>query len=232
MKRYYEAIYESYFKTVYALVYRYYPKDADTVTAEVFKHKIFKAVEEGYFKNCMVYVVNETTNYCAMKCFEAIYCRYFETVYGIAYRHHPDNVDDVVAEIFEKKILKAIYKGRIKENKDYTAYYIIRIAINQCHSIYRRNKSRQSKFVDERMDLEISEADTSALETLDPSSQIDIMIDFFRALDYLTKKQYLVMTMTIEGYTDEEIAKEMNTSDNAVRMLRSRARQKLRKILR
>lgn len=234
MKRHYEPIYKSYFNIVYALVYRYYPKDADTVTAEVFKHRIFEAVDSGFFEgnhNYMAFVIYESINYCAMKRFGEIYCRYSNIVYAIAYRHHPNHAEDVTAEIFEKKILKAIYKGRFEEDKDYTPL-IVRIAINQCYSIYKRNKRHRSDSLDDQLDLEYSKAGFLPPEILNPYVPIDTMIDFERALEFLTRKQCLVMLMTVQGYTDMEIAMVLNTTVHAVRMLRRRAREKLRRIMR
>jgi len=233
MKRHLDRIYELYFALVYALAYRYYPNNADNITVEVFKNRIFKAVNKGYFEsndNCTAFIIYTTINYCTMKRFEEIYNRYFKIVYAIAHRHHRYDVDDVVAEIFEKKILAAIANGRFVEDRDYTGF-IVRIAINQCHSIYQRNKSRRSEPLEETTNLVPLESCSLSSEILDPSSHIGMMIDFGIALEYLSRRQYLVIIMTVEGYTDQEIAKEMNTTVGAVRMLRLRARDTLRNIL-
>lgn len=233
MKSKQDKIYELYFVLVYALASRYYPNNADNITAEIFKYRILKAVDKGYFEsddNSTAFIIYTTINYCIMKRFEDIYYRYFEIVYGIAYRHHRYNVDDVVAEIFEKKILRAIGHGRFVEDRDYTGF-IVRIAINQCYSIYKRNKSRRSEPLEEAENLVTLESCSLSSEILDPSLQIGMMIDFGIALEYLSRRQYLVIIMTVEGYTDQEIAKEIDTTVGAVRMLRLRARDKLRNIL-
>lgn len=158
--------------------------------------------------------------------FEVIYERYFVIVHSIAERYHPQDADDITADIFHKKILKAVEKGYFKKDENHIGL-VITIAKRYCISIYNRNKA--TKLVS----LEEEESNNSSGINLfeNPSLRIDLMLDVKFALSQLSNKQHEVMKLTIEGYKDSEIAEVMQSSVGAVRMLRKRARTELKKFL-
>ncbi len=156
--------------------------------------------------------------------FEVIYERYFVAVHAIAKRYHPLDADDVTADIFYKKILKAVEKGYFRKDENHIGL-VITIAKRYCISIYNRNKVIKP--------VSLEEFNNSSGINLfeNPSLSIDLMLDLKFALSQLSEKQHEVMKMTIEGYKDSEIAKVMESSVGAVRMLRKRARAELKKFL-
>ncbi len=222
-----EKKFNDYFETVYSIAAEYYPKKADVVTIEIFNKKIFPKVDNGILeqqKDEMAFIVKTAISYCVNRRFEEIYDHYFLLVYGIAERYHFINPDDATQQVFEKKVLPAIKRKKFVGDDDY-AKLIATIARRVCNTIYNRKKRRQSA------SLEESEYSFSVSELIDPSVKIDLMIDLGRALEQLSRRQCLIMVMTIEGYGDDEIAKELGCSVSAIRQARYRARQKLKKIL-
>ena len=156
--------------------------------------------------------------------FEVIYERYFAIIHSIAKHYHPRDADDITADIFLKKILKAVEKGYFKKDENHVGL-VVTISKRYCISIYNRNKSIKS--------VSLEESNNSSGINLfeNPSLRIDLMLDLKFALSQLSDKQHEVMKLTIEGYKDSEIAEVMRSSVGAVKMLRKRARTELKKFL-
>jgi len=223
----YEKIFNDYFNTVYSIAAEYYPKKADIITIEIFNKQIFPKVDSGKLeqqKNEVAFIVKNAINYCVNKRFEEIYERYFLLVYSIAGRYRFIHPADATQQVFEKKIFKAIKKKKFVGDEDYTRF-IAKIAKRVCNTIYNYNKERQSE------PLEESGYSFSVSEYIDPSVKIDLMIDLGMALEQLSRRQCLIIIMTIKGHSDDEIAKELGSTVSAVRQSRYYARKKLAKIL-
>lgn len=219
--------YEETFEAVYSIATEYYPSNADSITVEIFKTEIFPLIDKGELgqrENETIPIAKIAINYCVNKRFEEIYGCYFLLVYGIAERYRFVNPDDATQQVFEKKVLPAIKKKKFVSDENHVGL-IITTARRVCNTIYNRNKGRQS------IPLEESEYSFSINEFIDPSVKIDLMIDLGRALEQLSRRQCLIMVMTIDGHSDDEIAKELGGSVYAIRQARHRARQKLKKIL-
>ncbi len=155
--------------------------------------------------------------------FRKVYRRYFKVIYGVVARYHPNQANDITAEIFEKKILKAVQKG-LFQNRDDTALAIT-IAKNYCTTIFNRKKGKRL--------IPLEEDNLGSSISLDnPSLRIDLKIDLKNAFASLSDKQRIVMELTIEGYADAEIAERMSTTVGAVRQLRSRAMGGFKKFFR
>jgi len=223
----YEKVFNNYFEAVCSIAAEYYLGSTDDITVEIFKNEIFPRIDKyelGQLENETASIVKIAINYCVNKRFEEIYEHYFLLVYSIANRYRFVNPDDATQQVFEKKILSAIKKKKIVGGEDYTRY-IAKIARRFCNTIYNRNKKCQSE------SLEECEYAFSLSELIDPSVKIDLMIDLGRALEQLSRRQCLIMIMTIEGHSDDEIVKELGSNVSAVRQARYRARKTLKKVL-
>jgi len=219
--------YEETFETVYSIATEHYPSSADDITVEIFKNEIFPRIDKdelGEQENEIASIAEIAINYCVNKRFGEIYECYFLLVYGIACRYRFINPDDATQRVFEKKILPAIRKKKFVYDENYTRF-IAKITKHACNTIYNRNKERQSESLDE------PEYSFSVSEYIDPSLMIDLMIDLERALEELSRRQCLVMIMTIKGHSDDEIAKELESTVTAIRQSRYYARKKLATIL-
>jgi len=224
MKKQYATFYNRYFTLVYLTVYKRYPYKSDEVTAEVFEKELFPAVDSIHFKaekDHTDFILKKVIHYCVIKRFEEIYRTYFNVVHSVSYRYHPHEADDVTSDVFERKILPAIRRNYFVEDKDYTGF-IVTITKNWCYSYYRKSSKN---------DLEDLTDDSVTGELLNPMARIELMIDFSHALEQLTRRQCLVMLLTVGGYTDNEIAKILDATVHSIRQLRYRAREKLKKIL-
>lgn len=153
--------------------------------------------------------------------FEDLYNRFFGEVHSIATYYHPEKADDVTADIFIKKIYKAVQKGKFQSGAE--RRLIIRIAHNYCKTVYRLNKGKMSKQLEEMNTLPILE---------NPYLSIDFSIDFKRALEQLPTFQKLAISLSLEGYNDKEIGKQLQKSTGAVRQLKKRAKKGIKKFFR
>lgn len=151
---------------------------------------------------------------------EAIYNRYFVIIHSIVKKYCFENADDVTADIFEKKIIKMLVEDSFTEEKD-NERYIARIAKNYCIDYSDKNKSYRETLSAYAIIIQDS--------VEKPSLQIDQLMGELKSV-LGSEDQYKVMLLTADGYKDKEIAEEMGRTVPAVRMLKCRARKKLRKL--
>lgn len=215
-------IFNYYFNAVHSIAVEYYPYNADNLTVEIFKKKIFQTLDVRMLKrgnDHTTTIVRMAVNYCVNKRFEEIYEHYFPLVYAIACGYNYIDADDVTQDIFVDKILPAIKKKRFIEEK-IKVYkgFIKKIAMNQCNTAYNRGKSHSTELIDF---LSPNMFTTPSL--IDPMILLGLALE-----DRLSRKEYIVIIMTIEGYNAKEIAKEIASTVTAVRQARYRARKKLR----
>ena len=122
-----------------------------------------------------------------------------------------------IEDAMQNTIILAYEKiNKLKKN-DYFKTWLIRILINECNKVHKKNKKTIS--------LE------KVKEESTPSPQC-INIDLYNALNNLDEKLRLVITLFyFEDMTTKEISKAIGISDNAVRTRLFRGREKLYKLL-
>lgn len=121
--------------------------------------------------------------------------------------------DEDCADAIGEAIAKAFEKLHTLKNDDYAKTWLIRIVINECYAICRKNKWR----ADEEIEIEAISNDYNEL---------------YAAINELNDKQRLVIVLYhLEGYSIKEVSKIMKMSVAAVNMNLSRGRKKLREYL-
>ena len=125
--------------------------------------------------------------------------------------------DSDCADAIQEAIVKAFSSIHTLRKDAYAKTWLIRIVINECYAIMRREKKLVS--------LEDYSVEEAAEERADYS-------DLYEALSHLSEEIRLTVTLYyIEGYNVKEVAALMNTTESAVKNLLARARDKMRKEL-
>lgn len=121
------------------------------------------------------------------------------------------------ADAIQEAIVKAFSSIHTLRKDAYAKTWLIRIVINECYAIMRREKKLVS--------LEDYSVEEAAEERTDYS-------DLYEALSHLSEEIKLTVTLYyIEGYSVKEVAALMNTTESAVKNRLVRARNKLKKEL-
>lgn len=121
------------------------------------------------------------------------------------------------ADAIQEAIVKAFASFQTLRRDAYAKTWLIRIVINECYAIMRREKKL--------VPLEDYTAEEEAAERADYS-------DLYEALSHLAEEIRLTVTLYyMEGYSVREIAALMDTTESAVKNRLARARDKMRKEL-
>ena len=135
-----------------------------------------------------------------------------DTLYHIAKTLLYNDAD--CADAIQEAIVKA-FAGLHRLQKDaYAKTWLIRILMNECYAIMRREKRVVS--------LEDYQQEVAAAETEDYS-------DLYEALRQLPEESRICVTLYyLEGYSVRETAKLLDITESAVKNRLARARAKLR----
>ena len=121
------------------------------------------------------------------------------------------------ADAIQEGIVKAFSKIHTLKSDAYAKTWLIKILMNECYSIMRKEKKLIS--------LEDYTVDDLGAETEDYS-------DLYEAIRHLPKEAGLAITLYyIEGYSVKEVADLMGTTESSVKNRLARARAKLKKEL-
>ena len=121
------------------------------------------------------------------------------------------------ADAIQEAIVKAFSSIHTLRRDTYAKTWLVRIVINDCYAIMRREKKLVS--------LEDYSVEEAAEERADYS-------DLYEALSHLSEEIRLTVTLYyMEGYSIKEIAALMNTTESAVKNRLARARDKMKKEL-
>lgn len=121
------------------------------------------------------------------------------------------------ADAIQEAIVKAFSSIHTLRKDAYAKTWLVRIVINECYAIMRREKKLVS--------LEDYSVEEAAEERADYS-------DLYEALSHLSEEIRLTVTLYyMEGYSVKEIAALMNTTESAVKNRLARARDKMKKEL-
>ncbi len=138
-----------------------------------------------------------------------------DTMYHVAKTLLHSDAD--CADAIQEAIVKAFASFETLRKDAYAKTWLIRIVINECYAIMRREK----KFVP----IEDCSMVEEAAERTDYT-------DLYRALSHLAEEIRLTVTLYyMEGYSVREIAALMDTTESAVKNRLARARDKMRKEL-
>lgn len=151
------------------------------------------------------------------RAYQAIYEKYFETIERYFMRHLPGNRDQAL-DLTQDTFIRAFERldGYETRNAAYSTY-LLRIA----HSILL-NSFRRQPFI------ELSAIETSHVPVMPAST----LADWIWEIPELSARERIVLSAYYrEGYSVREISVRFGRSENATKLLLSRARKKLRPFL-
>lgn len=138
-----------------------------------------------------------------------------DTMYHVAKSLLYNDAD--CADAIQESIVKAFSKIDTLRADAYAKTWLIRILINECYAVMRKEKVMVS--------IEAVPEETWAIEHKDYS-------DLYEALSRLPEEMRLTVTLYyMEGYSVKEIADLLGTTESAVKNRLFRARGKLRQDL-
>ena len=146
---------------------------------------------------------------------DIVYERYADMLYRLAYTHlgSAHDAEDAVSDVF----VKYLQTSPTFRNEEHEKAWFLRVLINRCHDLHRRKTLRTCTSLDEV--AEIAATDTKDTELLDAVMKLPENIKSAILLHYF------------EGFSLEEIAKILQTSEAAVKMRLMRGRTMLKKQL-
>lgn len=122
--------------------------------------------------------------------------------------------DEDCADAIQEAIVKAFSKLHTLKDDSYARTWLIRIVMNECYAIMRREKKIIS--------LEEYQMDEQAAEQKDYS-------DLYEAIFKLPEQMKLCVTLYyMEGYSVKEVAALLDTTESAVKNRLAKARGKLK----
>ena len=121
------------------------------------------------------------------------------------------------ADAIQEAIVKAFVKLHTLKDDSYAKTWLIRIVMNECYAIMRKEKKIISL-----QDYQMNEQET---ESKDYS-------DLYESIIHLTAKKKLCVTLYyMEGYSVKEVAALLDTTESAVKNRLAKARGKLKEAL-
>ena len=129
--------------------------------------------------------------------------------------------EDNIADAIQNTMLIAFKSIKRLKHVEYFKTWIIRILVNECNYIYRKNKKVEISYEDIQNDINISEFD-----------KVDEKLDFdfiCSKLDY--KERMIIILYYKDRFTDKEIGKILNIKENTVKTKRTRIKQKIKKFI-
>lgn len=138
-----------------------------------------------------------------------------ETMYYIAKSLLYNDAD--CADAIQEAIVKAFVKLHTLKDDSYAKTWLIRIVMNECYAIMRKEKKIISL-----QDYQMNEQET---ESKDYS-------DLYEAIFHLPEQIKLCVTLYyMEGYSVKEVAALLDTTESAVKNRLAKARGKLKEAL-
>lgn len=153
----------------------------------------------------------------------------FETLYpplclfANKYLNDMDTSKDIVQEVF----IKIWEKQPVFTNPNTTKAYFYTTVKNHCLNLL---KSKHYKTIAKAapLDMELPHAEDYFFAEM---VSAEIYVQLYKAIDTLPKKAAKVISLSINNYTTNEIAEELNITPSTVRTQKSLAYQKLKGLL-
>lgn len=132
--------------------------------------------------------------------------------------------DDDISDAFQETVINAFKYIKKLKNTEYFKTWLIKILINNCNSLYIKRKRRKEFFIEDIQ--EENDLVDDNIETINGELNFDTMM---KTLNY---DERIALTLYYaEGYTNKEISKILKTNENTIKARISRAKIKIKKLL-
>jgi RNA polymerase sigma-70 factor (ECF subfamily) len=126
------------------------------------------------------------------------------------------NSEDDIADCMQDTILNAYQNIHKLHQVKYFKTWIIRILINECNKINKKNKDSIS-------------LESEVIDNITSSNFYDSGIQFDSIISSLNKDEQLILTLYyVSGYTVKEISKIIKMNENTIKTKMKRAKEKLK----
>ncbi len=147
--------------------------------------------------------------------YEQVVKKYFQTVASVCVLHIDNNAD--AQDCFQNTFVKLFEKSPEFESENHLKAWLIRVAINECSNLRRKNKRTISL-------SQVSETSVISFPNHDKD-------DVSWALVQLEPKfRDVIYLRYCEDYTSNEIAEILGKNPNTIRTLLKRGKEKLKSI--
>ena len=135
-----------------------------------------------------------------------------------------NNIDDV-NDAIQESIISSYNKLHTLKNPCYFKTWIIRILINECNNIHRKQKRQLGLFNKISNSVDINSFTEREIQNKENDIDFDLLIQ------HLNYDERLILTLYYKNkYTPTEISHILNTNVNTVKSRFLRAKQKLQKL--
>lgn len=140
-------------------------------------------------------------------------------LYKIAKLRLQSNYD--IDEAIQETMLQAFKSIKKLKHEEYFKTWIIRILINNCNKIYRKNGKKEVLLNDLSQELN---------DTTNNIEKIDTILNFYNIIRVLNYEERVIIVLYyMEDFTNKEISKILNMNENTVKSKLLRAKSKLKK---
>jgi RNA polymerase sigma-70 factor (ECF subfamily) len=147
--------------------------------------------------------------------------------------HEPEVAEDVFAQVIEKLLVNDCKALRNFQWKSKLTTWLISVARNKTYDYLRDRKRKPEISLSSLVDEDAHRIEEVLASALDLDHQMEVQLTVTEALSWLPTKARLILQLYyIEGMKEREIAELLNLSVDAVSARKSRALQKLRKMVR
>lgn len=151
--------------------------------------------------------------------------KYSDMVYRIAFNYmkNQEDAEDVYQNVFLKLLTKIHFR-----DAEHVKRWLIRVTINECHSLYRSPWKRRRQECD-NLNILLENQQIEAYLECD-QALLDAVVDVTKLLKSIPEKYSIVMYLYYyEEYSTKEIAKILHRNESTVRTQLMRGKEILRK---
>ena len=145
--------------------------------------------------------------------FEGAVERYGDTVFRLAYSYLKNRAD--AEDVMQETLLKLYLERKPFRSPEHERYWVVRVAVNECRSLWRRLKLRRTEPLEE------------ALAVAAPQEEPVLR----QVMELKAGEREILYLIYYEGFSTRETASLLGISQTAVTTRRQRARKKLRERL-
>ena len=145
--------------------------------------------------------------------FETAVGRYGDTVFRLAYNYLKNRAD--AEDVMQETLLKLYLERKPFRSPEHERYWVVRVAVNECRSLWRRLKLRRTEPLEE------------ALAVAAPQEEPVLR----QVMELKAGEREILYLIYYEGFSTRETASLLGISQTAVTTRRQRARKKLRERL-
>jgi len=135
-----------------------------------------------------------------------------------------NNAEDI-NDAIQETVINAYHSINQLENPQYFKAWIIKIFINKCNQIYKKNKKNLILFKKVKNTIDINELDITNIINIENKIEVE------RVLNKLSYNERLSIILSYNNYTINEISEILKIKPNTVKSKIRRTKDKIKEII-